>query len=136
MCLGDVFLNFKGKVLSAADLASVARRMRERGMGSVSLWNLSSNTRMMFNMVRWQSYSIILAACLWLPPTVYEKYEEDHSKATILSIFVPIATGFILTPLMLYRRQAGRMLSSIEYNLTRNSIQLKTYNNKTLLVAP
>ena len=71
MCLGDVFLNFKGKNLTHSDLSLVAKRMKERGMAKVSLWNMSSNTRMMFGMVRWQSISVVVAASLLLPPTVY-----------------------------------------------------------------
>ena len=71
MCLGDVFLSFKGKNLTHSDLSLVAKRMKERGMTKVSLWNMSSNTRMMFGMVRLQSITVVVAASLLLPLTVY-----------------------------------------------------------------
>lgn len=49
-------------------------------------------------------------------------------------MYTPIATAFVLAPLIMYKRNIKKVLSSIDYNLPSNSFKLQTYSNEMINV--
>jgi len=67
----------------------------------------------MFKTAKLQSFLVIFAALLFIPPAIYDKYQEDNKKVVRLAIYTPIALAIVLTPTFLYRKSSKKILSSI-----------------------
>ena len=84
---------------------------------------------------RLQAFFVIFAGLLFIPSAIYDKYMEDNTKIYKIAAYAPIAFCFVMAPLYLYRKTAKRILNSIDYNITSNTLQLKTYHKELLNVA-
>ena len=49
-------------------------------------------------------------------------------------MYAPIAVGFVLAPLYLYRRTTRKILTRIDYCLGRNCLEVETYRGRVVEV--
>lgn len=101
--------------------------MKQNNLNTVNLWNISSIARVTTSTAKLQAFFVIFAGLLFIPAAVYDKYVEDNSKIYRIAVYAPIAFCFVMTPFYLYRKTAKRLLNSIDYNLSSNTLQLRTY---------
>jgi len=96
-------------------------------VNAIPIWRISPLTRLITATARLQGYLVIIAGLLFIPAAIYDKYHEDHNKIYRLAVYTPIATAFVLAPMLLYRRSIKSILNSIDYNLSENCLNLQTF---------
>jgi len=113
MPITELLYQFKQKQLTPQDISQLLSKMKELQVNNIPLWRISSLTRLITSTARLQGFLVIFAGLLFIPAAIYDKYTEDNSKMYRLAAYTPIAIGFVLAPMLLYRRSAKRLLNSI-----------------------
>ena len=134
MPLYELLYSWKQKTVGPKDIKKMVEIMKKNQIQNVTLWRMASLTKLFTGVAKWQAYLMIYAGVLFIPPLVKQKYEDNPEKIYRLAVYCPIALGFILLPLIFYRRSSKRMLTSIDYNLPSNCLHLHTYRRQLLKV--
>ena len=127
MPISELLYNFKQQVITPSDIALLLQRMKQHQLQQVPLWRVSSLVRLTTGTAKVQAYLIIYAGLLFLPPAIYEKYQDNPDKIYRLAVYTPIAFLFMLAPLYFYRRSSSRLLTAIDYHHPSNCFELQTY---------
>lgn len=134
MTIAEILYNFRKKQLIQQDISHLLAAMHQHQLNTIPIWRISGLTRLTTATARLQGYLVIFAGLLFIPAAIYEKYHEDNSKIYRIAVYTPIATAFVLAPILLYRRTIKHILNSIDYNLSQNCLQLQTFKNESLQV--
>lgn len=134
MPLYQLLYHFKQKQINQADIAKLLATMELEQLKEIPLWRISSLIKLTTSTAKLQGYLVIIAGLLFIPAAIYEKYQQDHNKVYRLAAYTPIAVGFVLAPMLLYKRNVRKILNGINFDVPTNSFKMQTYTDEILTV--
>ena len=68
--------SWKQKALGPRDIKTLLQLMQKHQLKTVSIWKISTMTKFVAGISKLQAYLMVIAGLLFIPPTIYEKYQD------------------------------------------------------------
>ena len=77
MPLSELLYNWKQKTIGPKDVRVMLNIMKQHQLSHVPLWRINFLAKLITGVAKLQAYLMIYAGLLFIPPMVYEKYQEN-----------------------------------------------------------